>query len=93
MANQTPTQVVLKSDAAKRKFEEVLGKKTNGFIGSLLSLVGSTNLKNVDSNSVMTAAMKAATLDLSIEPSLGFAYVIPYGRKHSSKLAIKVLYS
>ena len=27
MANQTPTQVVLKSDAAKRKFEEVLVRK------------------------------------------------------------------
>ncbi|GAA3264524.1 recombinase RecT [Lactococcus lactis subsp. hordniae] len=91
MANQTPTQVVLKSDAAKRKFEEVLGKKTNGFVGSLLSLVGSTNLKNVDSNSVMTAAMKAATLDLPIEPSLGFAYVIPYGREAQFQIGYKGL--
>ena len=91
MANLTPTQTVLKSDAAKRKFEEVLGKKTNGFVGSLLSLVGSTNLKNVDSNSVMTAAMKAATLDLPIEPSLGFAYVIPYGREAQFQIGYKGL--
>lgn len=91
MSNQTPTQVVLRSDAAKRKFEEVLGKKANGFVGSLLSLVGSTNLKNVDSNSVMTAAMKAATLDLPIEPSLGFAYVIPYGREAQFQIGYKGL--
>lgn len=91
MANLTPTQTVLKSDAAKRKFEEVLGKKANSFVGSLLSLVGSTNLKNVDSNSVMTAAMKAATLDLPIEPSLGFAYVIPYAREAQFQIGYKGL--
>lgn len=91
MANLTPTQTVLKSDAAKKKFEEVLGKKANGFVGSLLSLVGSTTLKNVDSNSVMTAAMKAATLDLPIEPSLGFAYVIPYGSVAQFQIGYKGL--
>lgn len=82
MSNQiTKTQQTLKSPEVKKKFEEVLGKKTEGFVASLLSVVGNSNLKNADANSVMTAAMKAATLDLPIEPSLGFAYVIPYGRE------------
>ncbi|KSU06069.1 Recombinational DNA repair protein RecT (prophage associated) [Lactococcus lactis subsp. lactis] len=90
MSNQiTKTQQTLKSPEVKKKFEEVLGKKTEGFVASLLSVVGNSNLKNADANSVMTAAMKAATLDLPIEPSLGFAYVIPYGREAQFQIGYK----
>ena len=90
MANQiTKTQQTLKSAEVKKKFEEVLGKKTDGFVASLLSVVGNSNLKNANANSVMTAAMKAATLDLPIEPSLGFAYVIPYGSEAQFQIGYK----
>lgn len=37
----------------------------------------------------MTVAMKAATLDLPIEPSLGFAYVIPYGQEAQFQIGYK----
>ena len=47
MSNQiTKTQQTLKSPEVKKKFEEVLGKKTEGFVASLLSVVGNSNLKN-----------------------------------------------
>lgn len=53
MSNQiTKTQQTLKSPEVKAKFEEVLGKKADGFVASLLSVVGNSNLKTVEANSV-----------------------------------------
>ncbi len=65
----------------KQKFEDVLGdkKKSESFVASVLAIVNDTpELKKVDNNSIMAAAMKAAVLDLPVEKNLGFAYVIPY---------------
>ena len=41
--------------------------------------------------SIMTAAMKAAVLNLPIEPSLGQAYIVPYGREAQFQLGYKGL--
>lgn len=73
----------LNNNTVKRKFEEVLGKKANGFISSLLSLTNSTPaLQQADPKTVLSAAMTAATLDLPINPNLGFAYIVPYRSKN-----------
>lgn len=71
------------NDLLKKKFADVLGndKKANVFISSLLSLANSKiDFQGTDLNSIYTASMTAATLDLPINPNLGFAYVIPYER-------------
>jgi recombination protein RecT len=69
----------LNSDAVKGKFTEILGQKAIGFISSVLTVVNSSNqLKNADQNSIYTAALIAASLDLPINPNLGFAYIVPY---------------
>ena len=69
----------LNSDAVKSKFTEILGQKAIGFISSVLTVVNSSNaLKNADQNSIYTAALIAASLDLPINPNLGFAYIVPY---------------
>lgn len=65
--------------AVSKKFSEVLGDGANGFVTSLLNLASQDkNLEEAEPNSVMQAAMVAATLKLPIEKNLGFAYVIPY---------------
>ncbi len=63
----------------RRRFEDVLGKKAPGFISSIISAV-STNSKLREANpmSVVQAAAIAASLDLPINPSLGFAHIVPY---------------
>lgn len=67
------------SPAVKNKLSEVVSGKSDQFIASLLSIVNNNKLlSNADNNSILTAAMKAATLNLPIEPSLGFAYIVPY---------------
>lgn len=80
------------SPAVKERFAEVLKGKETGFITSLLSLVGSNrNLSLVNPESIYAAAMKAAVLDLPVEPSLGYAYVVPYKNQAQFQLGYKGL--
>jgi len=70
----------LSTDSVKQRFEEMLGKKAPGFISNIMSVAQSNTLfNNVDRNSVILAAAQAAALDLSINPNLGLAALIPYG--------------
>jgi recombination protein RecT len=55
-----------------------------------VSLVSSkTNYRDVDPNSVIASAMIAATLDLPINPNLGFAYIIPYSKVAQFQMGYK----
>jgi recombination protein RecT len=73
---------LLQQDNVKKKFAEILGNKSAGFITSVLSAVNSNALlKNATPNSVYMAAMMAAALDLPVNQNLGFAYIIPYNSK------------
>lgn len=70
----------LSTDSVKQRFEEMLGRKAPGFISNIMSVAQSNNLfNNVDRHSVILAAAQAAALDLSINPNLGLAALIPYG--------------
>lgn len=73
---------VLDGEKMRRRFDELLGKRTPQFLSSLTTLI------NADANlqqalyeaplTVVQAALKAATFDLPIEPSLGYAYIVPF---------------
>lgn len=65
----------------RQKFEEVLGKKTQGFLASVMQVANQPQLKGAVPATVINAAMMAATLDLPINNNLGFAYIVPYKRK------------
>ena len=81
MANELTHKHFFNSPAVKQKFSEVLDGNSQQFVASLLSIVTNNNLLAKATNeSIMTAAMKAATLKLPIEPSLGMAYIVPYNR-------------
>lgn len=81
MANELTHKHFFNSPAVKQKFSEVLDGNGHQFVASLLSIVTNNNLLAKATNeSIMTAAMKAATLKLPIEPSLGMAYIVPYNR-------------
>ena len=76
---QQLTKQFFTQENVKKRFEELLGKKSVGFVSSVLQVVnGSKALQNADTNTVFQAAMMAATLDLPINQNLGFAYIIPY---------------
>lgn len=70
---------MLGAESVKKRFQEILGKKAPGFISSVLSCVNSNNLlQTAEPQSVLNSAVIAATLDLPINPNLGFAAIVPY---------------
>jgi recombination protein RecT len=77
------TKELFSDEKIRAKFQEMLGKKAQGFIVSVLQVVASNEmLKRADPNSVYNSAAVAATLDLPINNSLGFAYIVPYNESY-----------
>lgn len=65
-----------------QKFEQMLGKKAQGFITSVLQITASNSLlAKADPMSIYNSAAMAATLDLPLNNNLGFAYIVPYNQK------------
>lgn len=74
----------LNTEGVQKKFQELLGKKSAGFITSITTVVQNNDLlKKADVNSIILAAAQAASLDLPINPNLGFASIIPFNDKKS----------
>lgn len=74
----------------RKRFDDVLGKKSAGFISSIISLVNTNaNLKVSDPRSILASAAIAASLDLPINPSLGFAHIVPYSGKAQFQMGWK----
>ena len=70
---------MLSGESVKARFQEILGKKAPGFISSILSVANSNALlQKAEPKSILNAAVVAATLDLPINPNLGFAAIVPY---------------
>jgi recombination protein RecT len=79
VAKISTAKELFSQDNVKGKFQELLGKKAQGFITSVLQIVASNSmLVNADPYSVYNAAALAATLDLPLNNNLGFAYIVPY---------------
>lgn len=69
-------------DEVRNKFQELLGKRSAGFITSVLQIVASNDLlAKAEPHSVYHSAAVAATLDLPLNNNLGFAYIVPYNQK------------
>lgn len=70
---------MFKQDSVQARFQRMLGKKSAGFISSVLTVVSQNKLlQSVDMRTVLSAASIAASLDLPILPSLGRAWIVPY---------------
>ena len=67
-------------------------KTTNGFISSVISVATSNPyLKKCQPMTILGGAMVAATLQLPIVPTLGMAYIIPYGTQAQFQIGYKGL--
>lgn len=77
--NQVSIKTFLNSEVVQQKFAEMIGKNAASFTTSVLQVVNSNDLlKNADPQTVCSAAMMAATLNLPINNNLGFAYIVPF---------------
>lgn len=72
----------LDSEKMRTRFDDLLGKRAPQFISSVVSLVNADpNMQKAFFEAPMTivqAALKAATFDLPIDQSLGYAYIVPF---------------
>ncbi|MBQ1716689.1 MAG: recombinase RecT [Ruminococcus sp.] len=89
-ATQSVAQMVsalIDSNAMRKRFDELLGKRAPQYISAITSLIttdesGKMQQAFADNPmSIIQAALKIATFDLPIEPSLGFAYIVPFKNK------------
>ena len=79
-------KALVNADVTKKKFQEMLGNKAVGFLTSLINTTnGNAQLQQADPNSILKAGAIAATLDLQIDPNLGFAYIVPYKNKYKDE--------
>lgn len=77
-------------DAVKHKFQELLGKKSVGYVTSVMQVVNSNNLlQKASPESIYECAAMGASLDLPINNNLGFAWIVPYGGKAQFQIGWK----
>lgn len=75
------------------RFAEVMGDhQARGYVASVLIAVQSNeSLAKCSPNSILTSAMRAATLRLSCDPSLGQAHLVPFKGKATLVVGYKGL--
>lgn len=72
--NQTIT-----NPSTQKYLSDVLGERKGSFVNNLTALVANNSmLQDCEPYTLMFAAMKATALNLPLDNSLGFAYVLPY---------------
>jgi len=82
---------IIQTPDIQKRFNEVLGQNKEIFISSLISISKSKGLERVKPSSILQSAMIAATLKLAINPSLGYAYLVPYKNICTFQLGYKGL--
>ena len=76
----------------QKAFDDVWKGAGTQFAVSILSVLqGSPKLKSASNESIYAAAMKAAVLNLPIEPSLGRAFLVPFKGQAQFQLGYKGL--
>lgn len=96
MANQLAPmdafKAVLNEGTIRAQIKNSLKEKSGAFMSSMIDLYnGDTMLQNCDPRAVALECIKAASLDLPINKSLGFAYVVPYKNKPTFTIGYKGL--
>lgn len=83
-------QHFIRDDSVQKRIESLLKDRAPQFTTSLLSAVNSNKLlANCKPETVLNAALTAASLDLPINPNLGFAYIIPYNGEAQFQMGYK----
>lgn len=82
VAKPKTLQSLLQSDIVKNRLNEILGKKSSTFATSLIQIANSNDLlRKAEPQSILNAALLATTLELPLNNSLGFAYIVPFNNK------------
>jgi len=81
------------SPDVKGRFEDMMGKGASYYLNQVMLVVAnSPKLQTCTPQSIFTAAMRAATLRLSVDPGQGQAWIIPYGNVASFQMGYRGVY-
>jgi recombination protein RecT len=86
--------VAIQSDAYKKLINNTLGDADTAkkFVAEITTVVSQNpTLSNCDAGSIVSAGLLAQTINLSLAPSLGFAYIVPYKDKATFQIGYKGL--
>lgn len=79
-------RALLSSEENKRRFRDILGELSGAFIASVAAyFYQSPELHQCDPNSVISAAINAASLRLFVDKTLGYACIVPFNNKKTGK--------
>lgn len=73
---------LIKNQGMQNLFADALKENKDRFLASIIDLYnGDSSLQGCDPKEVIMEALKAATLNLPINKSLGYAYIVPFKNK------------
>ena len=81
--SQPRFSVAIKSDAYQKLINNTLGDKevARKFVAEISSVVSNNPmLQKCDAGSILSAGLLAQNLNLPLAPTLGFCYLVPYGK-------------
>ncbi|MGN7167932.1 recombinase RecT [Paenibacillus cellulositrophicus] len=86
----TSLKALLNSPAIKKRFDELLDKRSAQYMTSIVNLYNSdAMLQKAEPMSVISSCIVAATLDLPVDKNLGYAWIVPYSGKAQFQLGYK----
>lgn len=72
-------KAIIGAESVQEQFKNALGEHKDAFVASLIDLyAGDQSLQTCQAKAVVSEALRAATLRLPLNKSLGFAYVVVY---------------
>lgn len=90
--NLPQLKATLNAPSVKAKFEEMLGKRAPQFMTSITSVVGNNALlQKADVNSIVMGAATAASMDLPLNPNLGYAALVPFNSKDGCFAQLQIM--
>lgn len=91
--NLAKLKTTLKAPSVEAKFKEMLGKRAPQFMTSITSVVmNNALLQKADVNSVIMGAAAAASLDLPLNPNLGYAALVPFNSKDGCYAQLQIMW-
>ena len=94
MANNNLPQLkqTLNAPSVKAKFEEMLGKRAPQFMTSITSVVqNNALLQKAEVNSIVMGSAIAASMDLPLNPNLGYAALVPFNSKDGCFAQLQIM--
>ena len=83
-------QELLNREKVRQRFGELLNQSAPSFISSILAIFNANKkLQECSPNSILSAAGIAAALKLPINPSLGFAFLVPFKGQATFQIGAK----